>query len=512
MIKIEFSIVLVLLLAGFLYFFQLGQPSAWDQDEGQMFAASLEMVKSGEYLTPHLNSQIYFHKPPLYAWLTTILYRLFGFHEFFGRFWAAIFGIAGVLLTYIFAKDLYSERTGLLAALVLATSPLYIILAKMGLVDIVLTFFMAAALYCFHLGYKKPTDKKWWYLFYASMAFATMTKGPLGILIPGLSVIIFLITEKNLPFIRKMIPFKGFILYLLIASPWFIIETIREGVYFLKIMFGQFLFSIYFTPFQQHPGPFYYYIIVALLGFVPWSGFLIPAIFRMPNKLILIFAAVMLAFFSLASTKVPGYFLPAFPALAIIVGIYLDEIISEKNKLGFYLGLILPIAILSLSIIVGLNVKTPAEFHNAVIQLEKITFLTLSGFVFALVFSFFKPRPILSIIISAVSISMFFVCLIVILLPYAENFKPSKDLAYALKGYEHVAFYKTWLPPSLIFYLNRQKYPTISIDIQDENNLISFLKQKKSAAYINKEEEKRLKFSHNILKSKAQYAIITLEN
>src|SRR3989339_1872449 len=102
--KINWLLVLVLIAAAVLFFFKLGFSTLWDQDEGQMLAASLEMLKGGDYLTPHLNSAIYFHKPPLYAWLTTILFRLFGFTEFAGRFWAAAFGVFGVYLTYLFAK------------------------------------------------------------------------------------------------------------------------------------------------------------------------------------------------------------------------------------------------------------------------------------------------------------------------------------------------------------------------------------------------------------------------
>src|SRR3989339_494491 len=283
MIKIKWALVFIFILSAFLYFFQLGFSSAWDQDEGQMFAATLEMVKSGEYLTPHLNSAIYFHKPPLYAWLTAILFKLFGFTEFWGRFWAAIFGIMGVGLTYLFGKALYNERVGLLSALIIAVSPLYIILARMGLVDILLTFFITLSLYFFYLAYKNPADKKWLYLFYAAMALGTMTKGPLGIFVPSLSIGSFLFFEKRLGFIKEMISLNGILLYLLIASPWFIIETIREGTYFLQMIFGQFLFSIYLTPMQQHPGPIYYYIVVVLLGFIPWSGFFLPALFKKPH-------------------------------------------------------------------------------------------------------------------------------------------------------------------------------------------------------------------------------------
>lgn len=506
--KINRYLILIIALAAFLYFFQLGAPSVWDQDEGQMLASALEMVKSGDFLTPHLNSAVYFHKPPLYAWLTAMLFKLFGFTEFWGRLSAAVFGIAGVCLTYLFARRIYNERTGLLSALILAVSPLYIVLSKMALVDVVLTFFITLALYFFYVNYSNPNDKRSLYLMYLAMGLATMTKGPLGLIVPFAAILLFLLIDKKLSFIKSMELVKGAILYLLVASPWFIIETVRHGTYFLKIIFGQFLFTIYMSPLQQHPGPFYYYLIVILVGFLPWSGFFIASLFKKPHALLLSLTIIMLAIFSTASTKVPGYFLPAFPAMAIIAGSFLDRVFSGQNKLGFYVGVILPIILLSVTSWAIMQVSVPAQFAQAVLYLQTLLLLTLTGFFLSFLFSFLKPQPAWTTTGFAASVVMLIVGLTAWLLPYAENFKPSNDLALALKGREHVAFYRTWLPPSLIFYLNRQTYPVVCIDLQKESELLRFLRQRKAACYIAQDEAKKLRFSYRTLKAKAQYAII----
>ena len=513
--KINRVLVLILLLGAFLYFFQLGAPTVWDNDEGQMLGSALEMVNSGEYLTPHLNSSVYFHKPPVYAWLTAITFKLFGFTAFWGRFWAAIFGIAGIGLTYLFAKEIYNERTGLLSALILVVSPLYVVLSKMALVDIVLTFFITLSLYFFYLAYKNPSDKKWFFLMYLAMALGTMTKGPLGLIVPGLSIGLFLLVERKLSFIKEMEVLKGLLLYLLAASPWFIIETFREGPYFLKIIFGQFLFSIYMSPMQQHPGPIYYYLFVILLGFIPWSGLFVPAIFlpagrhgKKPNYLLLSLFLVMLTIFSTASTKVPGYFLPAFPAMAIITGNYLDEIFNGRNRIAYYAGLIFPVLFLFLTMWAITIIKIPAEYSQAAVYLQTLILLCLAGFFLAFLFSFLRPQPSWSIVAWALSISLFFVGLIVWLLPYGENLKYTADLAYAMAGKDNVACYHTWLPPSLVFYLNRQKYPTISREIFDEKALRKYLKADSSVCYTSEEEEKKLKLPHRVLKRKAGFAVI----
>ncbi|HTY13383.1 MAG TPA: glycosyltransferase family 39 protein [Candidatus Omnitrophota bacterium] len=508
--KLNWALIAILLLAAFLYFFQLGTPSVWDNDEGQLMGSSLEMLRSGEFLTPHLNSAIYFHKPPVFAWLTALVFQLFGVTEFWGRFWFAVFGIAGVGLTYLFAKELHNERAGLLSALIVATSPLYVVLSKMALVDIGLTFFITLSLYFFLRGYKAPADKKWFFLMSLAMAFGTMTKGPLGILVPGLAIGLFLLIDKKLPFLMEMVPLKGSLLYLLVASPWFIVETAREGPYFLKVIFGQFLFSIYMSPMQQHPGPFYYYIFVIILGLIPWSGLFVPALFRKPHALPLSLFLVMLAIFSTASTKVPGYFLPAFPAMAVITGAFLDRIFKGEHKLDYYLGLIFPVLFLSLAVWGFSITKIPAEYAQAAVYLETLMLIALAGFFLAFLCSFIKAQPWWTIGAWTAAIVVFFIGLIGWLLPYAEDFKYTRDLSLAMAGRDHVCYYKTWLPPSLVFYLDRQKYPAAVKEVYDEKQLAEFMRQPRSACYTSADEEKKIQLRHRVVSSKAGFAVVSL--
>ncbi|KAF0133607.1 MAG: PMT family glycosyltransferase 4-amino-4-deoxy-L-arabinose transferase [Candidatus Saganbacteria bacterium] len=506
--KLSAGLVFVVLLSAVLYFFQLGAPTLWDQDEGQVLASSLEMVKSGEYLTPHLNGGIYFHKPPLYAWLTAVLFKVFGFSEFIGRFWTAVFGVAGIALVYYFARAVFNERAAFLSALMLAVSPLYFVLSKMALVDIFLTFFIMLSMYLFYLGYKNPGQKKYFFLMYLSMALGTLAKGPLGLLIPALSIALFLIIEKKAGFIKEMVPLKGLLFFILIASPWFIVEAFREGLYFLQMLFGQFLFSIYFTPFQQHPGPIYYYILVALVGFLPWSSIFILSLFKKPPPLLLSVFLVTLLVFSLASTKVPGYFLPAFPFMAMIAGGYLDKIFNGEDKIGFYFCLTFSLLVLVVTFFLVSNAVIPAEFSQALVYLQTIILLAASGFFLAFLFSFIKPNPSWSIGAWVFSLIILYVGFMVWLVPYAENFKYSKDLAFAAKEKEHIAFFRTWLPPSFVFYLNRQQYPTFSTEINDVNKLRSFLSKSNSACLIPENEEKTISFPHRVISKKGGFTII----
>jgi len=108
----------------------------------------------------------------------------------------------------------------------------------------------------------------------------------------------------------------------------------------------------------------------------------------------------------------------------------------------------------------------------------------------------------------AISTIVFFIGLIAFMLPYAENFKPSYDFSQAVKEKENLCFYKTWLPPSLIFYTNRDKFPRMYYYFEDEKKLSDFLSKTRSACLIDENEYKKLKGSYKILKAKSQYAII----
>ena len=124
------------------------------------------------------------------------------------------------------------------------------------------------------------------------------------------------------------------------------------------------------------------------------------------------------------------------------------------------------------------------------------------------IFSFTKVQPSWSIGAWIVSLAVFFIGLIGWLLPYAENYKYTADLAAAMKGKENVCYYRAWLPPSLVFYLNEQKYPTVIKEVFDEKSLSKFLSMGSSACYTTEEDEKKIKFSHHLVKSKAGFAVI----
>src|SRR5512143_854370 len=141
--KEDMLVVLALgLLCLVLFFFRLGAIPLWDVDEGMHAATSKDMVLTGDWVTPKVNGKNFYDKTALFNWMVAAAFEAFGFTEFAARFPAAVLGLAIVLLTYFFGRQLFGRAAGFLAAAVLATSPEFIVLSRSVVHDISLAFFV----------------------------------------------------------------------------------------------------------------------------------------------------------------------------------------------------------------------------------------------------------------------------------------------------------------------------------------------------------------------------------
>src|SRR5438445_600082 len=168
-----------------------------DRDEGSNAEAAREMVASGDGITPTLNGAPRFAKPILLYWLISGSYLAFGVSEFTARLPSALFGTLLVLMQYVFATRMFGPTVGLRAALMLLLNFEVLALGRMVLTDMVLVFFTTLSIFCFFLAASPPDGrgraKRWYWGFYIGMALATLTKGPVGVLVPLLAVIPYLL-------------------------------------------------------------------------------------------------------------------------------------------------------------------------------------------------------------------------------------------------------------------------------------------------------------------------------
>jgi 4-amino-4-deoxy-L-arabinose transferase-like glycosyltransferase len=359
-------IFLLLLLCFILFFLHLGARPLWDTDEGMHASTSKDMVLSGDWITPTFNGENFYDKPVLHNWFVSLSFLIFGFTEFAARLPAAILGLGGVLLTYLLGRKMFGPVVGFLSGVILVTNVEYFVLSRTVVHDISLCFFVTLALFLFYMGFVDGEHRKRYFtFFYLSLGFAVLAKGPVGIVLPGIIIGLFLVLKKRLGFFREMIIGWGVLIFLAVAAPWYILISLRNSDYgwyfFIHNNMMRFL-----NPRAQHHQPFYYYFLALLGGFFPWSCFLPLAIYRVFHKtlqkmnerllFLLLWFLVFFLFFSVASSKLSTYILPLFPAASLLVGALWHDCMkaspSRGNRTFLYsfspLLLILPVVLLYL--------------------------------------------------------------------------------------------------------------------------------------------------------------------
>lgn len=345
-------LLLLLLLSGLLFFVGLGSMGLTDRDEGRNAEAGREMFASGDLVTPTFNGELRVAKPVFVYWLMTVSYQVFGVNEFAARAPSAIFGVALIVMHYVFLSRLRGPTVGLMGALMLLLNVEILALGRMAITDSVLIFFTTMSLYSFWLGiHEQGAGRHWIWGFYAGMAFATLTKGPVGFAVPLITALLYLIaTRQWLVFWQRGVPIAGTLLFLLLAGPWYTAMFLLHGDAYTSQAkvhtVGRFL-----APMEGHGVGWWFYFPVLLLGFYPWSSFLPAAFHRAyatwresPGRLqernglprtsepagsghdLDWFAALwvigVFIFFSLSSTRLPHYIGPLFPACALLATSY----------------------------------------------------------------------------------------------------------------------------------------------------------------------------------------------
>ncbi len=332
------GLVLLTVLTAVFFGFLLGNRPLSSPDEGRYVEISREMATTGDYLTPRLNGVKYFEKPALFYWLESLSIRLFGLKEFTLRLWPALFALSGCLIVYSAGKRLYGRRTGLIAAAVLATSTLFYALSRVIILDMPVSVLLSASLLSFLLGtHESPGWKRRLYMwgFYVFSALAMLTKGLIGLLIPGMVIGAWVVLLGEWRMLRTMHLPSGLALLALIVAPWHILVG-RANPEFFKFYIIHEHFQRYLTKIHGHYKPAWFFIPVLLMGLFPWTAFLVQAVkFSTPASwrerhehrdalFLMLWAGLVFLFFSASDSKLIPYILPVFPPLAILIGRYLS--------------------------------------------------------------------------------------------------------------------------------------------------------------------------------------------
>jgi 4-amino-4-deoxy-L-arabinose transferase-like glycosyltransferase len=308
-----------------------------DRDEGRYAEAAREMLASGDWLVPRLFGVPYLEKPPLYYWLTSVACGLVGVDEFGARLVSALAAAVGVLSTGLFARRIFSPSAGLASATILATSGLYFVLARVAVTDMLFSVLVAGSLLAY---FRAETEGRSYAPFWLLAAAATLTKGPVAAVLCGLVALGHLAVRGSWQSLRLGRFWGGLPLYLVVVLPWFVLIELRYPSFIYFYVYKEHVLRV---AGDEHREAFYWYLPWLLAGFLPWTPVLLatlPAIRRRAEedspagaaaRFAVIWAVIVLVFFSVPRGKLAPYILPVFPALAILVGDALDREIDTAT-------------------------------------------------------------------------------------------------------------------------------------------------------------------------------------
>ena len=336
------QLLLVVAVAGILFFAGLGRLPLLEPDEGRNAEVAREMLTSGDLVTPHFNALVYLDKPAVYFWLVAGSFRLWGVTEWAARFPSALMALATLLLTWFLARRMFGGAAGVRAAVMLATTPLVLAYSRLVIFDMTLTFLVTVAMASFWFAAESDFRRPWLdVILFASMGLGTITKGPVGFLLPLLSILAYEAARGQLSELKRLRWGLGLVVFLVTTLPWFIAVSVQHPDFPRYALWDESL-KRFATGSARRRGGLLYYVPVFLLGVFPWSFFVVFAgLNRLkrwrelrqerhkPAAFLLAWAMVIFVFFSISQSKLPGYFLPAAVPLSLLMAKVWEGVESE---------------------------------------------------------------------------------------------------------------------------------------------------------------------------------------
>ena len=365
----------LLIAVALIWFANLEYRTLVKPDEGRYAEIPREMVASGDWVTPRLNDLKYFEKPPLQYWATATAYTLFGEHQWTSRLWTGLTGFAGILLVWFAGLRLFGREAAGYAALLLSSSMLYVLMGHINTLDMGVTFFLTLGIVGLLLGQAQADMSKqrnWMVLAWAGLALAVLSKGLMGLVLPGAALFIYCIVQRDFGVLKRMHWLPGLAMFFVITVPWFML-VMKANPEFFERFFIYEHYTRFTTKDLGRYQPWYYFIPILLVGALPWTVLMFYTLLhtfrnsRLPDgmfntrRFLLIWAVFIYVFFSVSGSKLPSYLLPMFPALALLMGNRIAEM--RERALFWQVSPVIPVALalLGLALNVGKLASTPGQ-------------------------------------------------------------------------------------------------------------------------------------------------------
>jgi len=482
---------IIIIIAGAVLFIPfLGGVHLFDWDEINFAESAREMIVTGNYLTVQINFQPFWEKPPLFIWLQTLSMHIFGINEFAARFPNAVCGIFTLLLIYRTGKKLYDDSFGALWVLVYTCSILPFLYFKSGIIDPWFNLFIFAGLLQFiYFLYEEKQQKRWLHLILSSVAIglAILTKGPVAILLFGLTAGVYWILNK----FRMKIRFTQILVYLvvliLVGGLWFIVQMMVGHFDVLEDFFS-YQMRLLRSPDAGHGGFFLYHVVVLFFGVFPASVFALkgfrrsyyddPFQKRFKYWMIILFFVVLIVF-SVVRTKIVHYSSLCYFPLTFMGAYVISKILRERihdykwlNWIYAIIGILygifsisLPFIMINKEWIIGKN-WIQDEFAIANLQApvywsgyETVIGIILVAGIIMIMFLFKKKRK-LAYISVFINMLIFIVLNILIITPKVEQYSQNALIEFCkerqsedcyvetlgMKSYAHLFYTKKQVP------------------------------------------------------------------
>jgi 4-amino-4-deoxy-L-arabinose transferase-like glycosyltransferase len=327
--------VMLILLGVALFLVNLGGYPFYTKGEPREAVTVFDMLHGGGVILPLRAGVEIPSKPLLMHWLAAFVSILAGgISEWTVRMPSGLFAIGGMLAAYYYVRRLFDNRVGLFAALILGTTVQYLQAGSGARVDMTLTFFLEVAMFEFILIAEGLTERRM--LLYLAIAMAVLSKGPVGIVLPGLVALAWIAVQRRWSVLREMHLMRGAAVVILLAGGWYLAAVLTRGMPFVhKQLLSENLFRVLPSGAYRegHAHPFYYMEGALMAGFMPWT-LLFPILFvqaaRRPRDIdprlayLMAWFIAVLVFYNLPASKRGVYLLALYPALAALLAIYVE--------------------------------------------------------------------------------------------------------------------------------------------------------------------------------------------
>jgi 4-amino-4-deoxy-L-arabinose transferase-like glycosyltransferase len=334
-------------LVALIPLFILGQRHGlWGADEPREAEIAREMYVSGDWVVPRLNDQPFLEKPPLTHWAAATVFHVIGGPSAeWCRIPSPLWGLLGTVACFWLGSMLFGRRVGVLSAFVLATSQEWLLDTHTLLADAPLAAGVAWTLALFWYGYasgRRSRSRLVYVLAAAAAGVAFLAKGPIGLVLPAVGVLVFLAWRKEWREAMRLLDPVNVGVFAALAVPWLLLLRLRAGDTVFHTFFWDNMVLRFFSGSADHAAPPWYYVLGLFGVLAPWALFIPPVAYALANargsgddgwhrswQFLISAIAGPLVLLSLASAKRPSYLLPLMPALAIATGAWLGGVLEQ---------------------------------------------------------------------------------------------------------------------------------------------------------------------------------------